>query len=77
MRPDLILLAAVLLVSAGILAAGCVSPGGDGTQPPPTETVTIPPETGTLTPTEPVTFPTATETLPATVATAAGGQTGY
>ena len=75
MRPDLILLAALLLVSAGILAAGCVSPGGNATQPTtlPTETATIP--TGTETP--PETVPTVTETLPATVTTATGGQSGY
>lgn len=33
MRPDIILLVALLVVSAGILAAGCVSPGGNVTQP--------------------------------------------
>ncbi len=62
MKSDLVLLAALLLVALGILAAGCVSPGGNPTQP--TETSTA-------------TGPTVTETRPATVTTAPGGQPGY
>jgi plastocyanin len=76
MRPNAILLMALLIVSAGMLVAGCTAPGGDGTQPTPTETVTTPTETpletGTPTPTE---TPAATETTGVTTAatTAAGG----
>lgn len=60
MRPNAILLVALLLLSAGLLIAGCTAPGGDGTQPTPTETITT---------------PTATGTPPATATTATGGQT--
>ncbi|WP_143727269.1 cupredoxin domain-containing protein [Methanoculleus chikugoensis] len=59
MRPNAALLVALLIVSAGMLAAGCTAPGGDGTQPTPTGTITTPAETGT---------PAATETTAATTA---------
>lgn len=70
MRPNVILLVALLIVSAGILAAGCTSPGGNVTQP------TAPP-TGTGTPsvTATVTTPTGTETPAATATTAAANAT--
>jgi len=72
MRPDAVLLMALLIVSAGMLVAGCTTPGGDGTQPTPTETVTTPMETETPAKTE---TPAATETTSVTTAatTAAGG----
>jgi plastocyanin len=81
MRPNVVLLVALLVVSAGVLAAGCTLPGGNVTQPTPTETVatpigtetpsvtetvTTPTETGTPTPTETVTTPTETGTPTAT-----------
>ncbi len=58
MRPNTILIVALLVVSAGILAAGCVTPGENVTQPtaPPTEArtssvvETTAPPTGTETP---------------------------
>ncbi|MFA7199293.1 MAG: cupredoxin domain-containing protein [Methanoculleus sp.] len=65
MKPTLLLLVALLVVSAGILAAGCVSPGGNVTQPTETPTATIP--TGTETPT--ATIPTDTETPATTIPT--------
>ncbi len=77
MRPNAILLMALLIVSAAMLVAGCTAPGGDGTQPTPTETVATPTETpletGTPTGTE---TPAATETTGVTTAatTAAGGE---
>jgi plastocyanin len=66
MKPNAALLVALLIVSAGMLVAGCTAPGGDGTQPTPTETVTTPTETQT---------PAATETASVTTVatTAAGG----
>ena len=74
MRSILILLAVLFIVGAGALAAGCTVPGGDGTQPTPTETITTPTETQT--PLETGT-PTETQTLIEAVTTAAGGQSGY
>lgn len=67
MRPSVILLVALLIVSAGVLAAGCTMPGGNVTAP------TAPPPTGTGTPsvTATVTTPTGTETPPAATATTA------
>lgn len=43
MRPNIILLVALITVSAGVLAAGCVTPGENVTQPtaPPTEAETL------------------------------------
>jgi len=67
MKPTLLLLVALLVVSAGILAAGCVSPGGNVTQPTETPTATIP--TGTETPIATVTTPIGTETPTATIPT--------
>lgn len=75
MRPNVILLVALLVVSAGVLAAGCTIPGGNVTPP------TAPP-TGTETPsvTETTTAgtetPAATATTAATVTTAATTTTG-
>ncbi|KUK60344.1 MAG: Blue (Type 1) copper domain protein [Methanoculleus marisnigri] len=88
MKPNLVLLVALLVVGAGILAAGCTAPGGNVTQPTgtgtptATETVTTPTGTGTPTATETVTTPTgtgtptATETANVTTAatTVAGGE---
>jgi len=73
MKPNLVLLVALLVVGAGILAAGCTAPGGNVTQPTgtgtptATEMVTTPTGTGT---------PTATETANVTTAatTVAGGE---
>ena len=71
MRPNAVLLMTLLIVSAGMLVAGCTAPGGDGIQPTPTETVTTPAETETPTGTE---TPAATATTGVTTAatTAAG-----
>lgn len=62
MRPILVLLAALFLVSVGVLAAGCTMPTGDGILPTPTETVATP--TATMSPavTGTVTTPVATQT---------------
>ncbi len=70
MRPNIILLVALIIVSAGVLAAGCVTPGENVTQPtaPPTETAT-PSVTETATPLETATPPvteTATAETPST-----------
>jgi len=40
MKPNLVLLVALLVVGAGILAAGCTAPGGNVTQPTGTGTPT-------------------------------------
>jgi hypothetical protein len=56
MRPILVLLAALFLLSVGVLAAGCTMPTGDDILPTPTETAATPAETmspavtGTMTP---------------------------
>jgi plastocyanin len=42
MRPNAVLLMTLLIVSAGMLVAGCTAPGGDGIQPTPTETMATP-----------------------------------
>lgn len=60
MRPNAFLIVVLLIVSAGVLAAGCTMPGGNVTPP------TAPP-TGTETPS--VTETTATETPVATATT--------
>ena len=65
MRPNAVLLMALLILSAGMLVAGCTAPGGDGTQPTPTETISTP--TATETPFE--TTPIGTETPAATATT--------
>lgn len=75
MRPILVFLAALLLVSAGILAAGCVSPDGNATQPTPPET--IPTETGTPVETETIPTGTMTPVETGTVTTAATVLPGY
>mgnify|MGYP001333817614 CR=1 FL=1 len=64
MRPNVILLVALLVVSAGVLAAGCTIPGGNVTPP------TAPP-TGTETPSVTETTAAGTETPAATATTAA------
>ena len=78
MKPTLLLLAALLVVAAGILAAGCTSPGGNVTQPTtlPTETATIPTEIETPTATAPTGTGTVTATTGVTTSatTAAGGE---
>ena len=83
MRPNVVLLIALLIVSAGMLVAGCTAPGGDGTQPTPTETVTTPAETETPTGTETpaatattgvTTAATATTGVTTAATTAAGGE---
>ncbi|NLA39087.1 MAG: hypothetical protein GX882_06870 [Methanomicrobiales archaeon] len=71
MRPNTILIVALFIVSAGVLAAGCVTPGENVTQPtaPPTgtpivtETTATPVETPTATETTAVVTETATETM--------------
>jgi len=72
MRPNAVLLVALLIVSAGLLVAGCTTPGGDGIQPTPTETMATPTVTETPFTTE---TPAATATTGVTTAatTAAGG----
>ena len=86
MRPNLVLLAVLLIVGAGILIAWCVSPSGDGMQPIETETpidtetVATPTDMETEeTPTDMATEVTSTtmETLPGATDAEAGGQTGY
>ncbi|WP_238320354.1 cupredoxin domain-containing protein [Methanoculleus bourgensis] len=67
MRPNVILLVALLVVSTGVLAAGCTMPGGNVTPP------TAPP-TGTETPSVTATTAAANVTTAATTA-AAGGKT--
>ncbi|MCK9298941.1 MAG: hypothetical protein M0P21_08255 [Methanoculleus sp.] len=47
MRQISVLLAVLLILGVGILAAGCTMPEGDGIQPTPTEPMTTPMETGT------------------------------
>ncbi|MCE5338312.1 MAG: cupredoxin domain-containing protein [Methanomicrobiaceae archaeon] len=64
MRPNVILLVALLVVSAGVLAAGCTMPGGNVTPP------TAPP-TGTETPSVTETTAAGTETPAATATTVA------
>ena len=54
MKHNALLLAALLVVSAGLLAAGCTAPDGDAT-PTATETVTAPTGTPVVTETENVT----------------------
>jgi hypothetical protein len=61
MRPIIVLLAVLLILGAGILAAGCTMPSGDGALPTPTEPMTTPMETGT--PME-IETPMMTETPP-------------
>ncbi|WP_332450738.1 cupredoxin domain-containing protein [Methanoculleus sp.] len=75
MRPNVILLVALLVVSAGILAAGCVSPVGNVTQPtaPPTGTET-PSVTGTTAGTPAATATTTAANVTTGATTAAGGQ---
>ncbi|KAF5035146.1 MAG: cupredoxin domain-containing protein [Methanoculleus sp.] len=72
MRPNVILIVALLVVSAGILAAGCTSPGGNVTQPtaPPTGTETPAVTATTVAETPAVTGTTPPET-PSTTATTA------
>ena len=79
MRPNVILIVALLVVSAGVLVAGCTTPGGNVTPPtaPPTETgtptvtETTAAETGTPAVTETTAATTTTETPFATETTAA------
>jgi len=76
MRPIAILLAALLVVSAGVLAAGCTIPGGNVTPPtaPPTGTVTpsVTETTAAGTPSVTETTATGTGTPSVTETTAAG-----
>ena len=65
MRPNIILLVALITVSAGVLAAGCVTPGENVTQP-----TTAPAATATPAITETAT-PLETATSPATEMTTA------
>ena len=67
MRPSTILIVALLFASAGVLAAGCVTPGENVTQPtaPPTGTPIV-----TETTTAPAGTPTAAETTAAITETA-------
>ena len=78
MRPIAILLAALLVVSAGVLAAGCTIPGGNVTPPtaPPTGTVTpsVTETTAAGTPSVTETTATGTGTPAATATTGAAGQ---
>jgi len=62
MRPILVLLAVLILLSVGILAAGCTMPSGEGILPTPTETVATPAETMSPDVTETMTPPLATPT---------------
>ena len=75
MRPNVILLVALLVVSAGVLAAGCTIPGGNVTPltalPTGTETPSV-----TETTTAGTETPAATATTAATVTTAATTTTG-
>ncbi|WP_292521503.1 hypothetical protein [Methanoculleus sp.] len=69
MRPNLVLLAALLIVSAGILVAGCTSPGGDGIQPTETPTMTETETTPTTMETDVTPTTIETETIPTTMET--------
>ncbi|WP_261597588.1 cupredoxin domain-containing protein [Methanoculleus formosensis] len=67
MKP--VLLLALVVAAASILAAGCVSPGDNATQP-----TTIPTETGTPVATTPIETDTATMSVTTAATTATGGE---
>jgi len=73
MRPNVILIVALLVVSAGVLAAGCTTPGENVTQPtaPPTGTETPAVTATTVAETPAATGTTTAETPAATATTAA------